>query len=89
MKGIVALSDDLDRPVVLHGVQTIFHPPVRLPAWPDPADRRTRLVVIAQDLPEAYVSDLFAAFAGAPRVDRPDRAALTDNPLAVAGHRFD
>ena len=30
MKGIVKLADDPDRPVVLHGVQHVFHPPVRL-----------------------------------------------------------
>src|SRR3546814_7635511 len=34
MKAIVALSDNPDRPLVLHGVQTIFHPPQRLPRWP-------------------------------------------------------
>ncbi len=88
MKAIVQLADNPDRPVVLHGVQQIFHPPVRLDHWPDPADRRTRLVLITQDLPEEFVSDLFAAFTGAPRVDRPDRAALEDNPLAVPGMKF-
>lgn len=88
MKAIVQLSDNPDRPVVLHGVQQIFHPPVRLEAWPDPADRRTRLVVITKDLPEEFVADLFGAFTGTPRIDRPDRAALEDNPLAVPGMKF-
>lgn len=88
MKAIVGLSDDPGRPVVLHGVQQVFHPPVRLPAWPDPADRRTRLVLITDDLPESFVRDLFDAFTGTPRIDRPDRAALEDNPLAVPGMRF-
>jgi G3E family GTPase len=93
MKAIVALSDDPERPVVLHGVQSIFHPPQRLQRWPDGGtrpdgtgvDRRTRMVLITQDLPEAFVADLFAAFTGEPRIDRPDRAALEDNPLAVPG----
>lgn len=88
MKAIVQLSDNPDRPLVLHGVQSVFHPPARLPQWPDPSDRRTRLVLITQDLPKAYVEDLFAAFTGTPRLDRPDRAALEDNPLAVPGMRF-
>lgn len=88
MKAIVQLSDNPDRPVVLHGVQQVFHPPIRLDRWPDPSDRRTRLVLITKDLPEEFVSDLFAAFTGAPRIDRPDRAALEDNPLAVPGMRF-
>jgi G3E family GTPase len=88
MKAIVSVSDRPERPLVLHGVQNIFHPPVRLPAWPDPDDRRTRMVVITKDLPEAFVKDLFDAFLGKPRIDRPDRAALNDNPLAVPGIRM-
>jgi G3E family GTPase len=88
MKAIVALSDNPERPLVLHGVQSIFHPPQRLARWPEGSDRRTRMVLITQDLPEAFVSDLFAAFTGEPRIDRPDRAALEDNPLAVPGLRM-
>lgn len=88
MKAIVALSDNPDRPLVLHGVQSVFHPPQRLPKWPDGSDRRTRMVLITQGLEEAFVSDLFAAFTGQPRIDRPDRAALEDNPLAVPGLRM-
>ena len=88
MKAIVALSDRPERPVVLHGVQNIFHAPVRLPAWPDPADRRTRMVLITKDLPEAFVKDLFDAFLGKPRIDTPDREALKNNPLAIPGMRL-
>ncbi|RWX74423.1 GTP-binding protein [Neorhizobium lilium] len=88
MKAIVALSDNPERPLVLHGVQSIFHPPQRLPHWPEGSDRRTRMVLITQGLPEAFVLDLFAAFTGQPRIDRPDRAALEDNPLAVPGLRM-
>ncbi|MBA5801155.1 MULTISPECIES: CobW family GTP-binding protein [Rhizobium] len=87
MKAIVSVSDRPDRPLVLHGVQSIFHPPVRLPAWPG-EDRRTRMVLITRDLPEAFVKDLFDAFLGKPRVDMPDRAALSDNPLAIPGMRI-
>ena len=87
MKAIVAVSDRPDRPLVLHGVQSIFHPPVRLAAWPG-EDRRTRMVLITKDLPEAFVRDLFDAFLGKPRIDMPDRAALSDNPLAIPGMRI-
>jgi G3E family GTPase len=87
MKAIVSVSDRPDRPLVLHGVQSIFHPPVRLPAWPG-EDRRTRMVLITRDLPEAFVKDLFDAFLGKPRIDMPDRAALSDNPLAIPGLRI-
>ncbi|PCK84449.1 GTP-binding protein [Rhizobium sophoriradicis] len=88
MKAIVSVSDRPERPLVLHGVQSIFHPPVRLAAWPDPNDRRTRMVLITRDLPEAFVKDLFDAFLGKPRIDMPDRAALSDNPLAIPGMRI-
>ncbi|CAN7378100.1 GTP-binding protein [Pararhizobium sp. LjRoot255] len=88
MKAIVAMSDNPERPLILHGVQTVFHPPQRMAAWPDPSDRRTRMVLITKDLPEAFVRDLFDAFTGKPRIDRPDRQALEDNPLAVPGLRM-
>ncbi|MGV2103290.1 CobW family GTP-binding protein [Rhizobium sp. 21-4511-3d] len=88
MKAIVAVSDRPDKPLVLHGVQNIFHPPVRLPAWPDASDRRTRMVLITKDLPEDFVKTLFDAFLGKPRIDTPDRAALHDNPLAIPGMKI-
>jgi G3E family GTPase len=81
VKGIIGLSDDPNRPLVIHGVQHIFHPPVQLDAWPD-ADRRTRIVFIAQNLQPAFVEGLYAAFSGEVRMDAPDAAALVDNPLA-------
>lgn len=87
MKAVVNLADNPERPLVLHGVQTIFHPPERLPRWPEGSDRKTRMVLITQGLAEEFVTDLFAAFTGEPRIDRPDRAALEDNPLAVPGFR--
>lgn len=87
MKAIVMLSDDPSRPLVLHAAQSTLHPPARLEAWPG-EDRRTRLVLITKDLEEDFVRDLFDAFIGKPRVGGADRAALTDNPLAVPGMKF-
>jgi G3E family GTPase len=84
MKGIVHLVEDSERPLVLHAVQHVLHPPARLSAWPD-EDRRTRLVFITRDLDEGFVSRMFGAFTGTPSVDTPDRAAVEDNPLAIAG----
>jgi G3E family GTPase len=81
VKGIVALADDPARPVVIHGVQHVFHPPVRLPAWPD-ADHATRIVFILRDMEPAFVDGLWKAFVGVPAIDRPDAAALGRNPLA-------
>jgi G3E family GTPase len=84
LKGIVRLAEDPERPLVIHGVQHVMHPPVRLEAWPD-GDRRTRLVVITRDLEPQSISRLFDAFLGRAQPDEPDRAALVDNPLVPFG----
>jgi G3E family GTPase len=81
VKGLIGLDDDPNRPVLIHGVQHVFHPPTRLDAWPD-ADHRTRVVFILRDLEPSFVEGLWSAFSGEPRVDAPDRAAVMDNPLA-------
>jgi G3E family GTPase len=86
VKGIVQLAEMPDTPVVVHGVQHVFHPTAQLERWPDD-DHRTRLVFITRDLPEATVRELFDAFMGRVAPDRPDRAALTDNPLVPFGGR--
>jgi G3E family GTPase len=64
VKAIVALADRPEQPVVLHGVQHLFHPPVLLPAWPSP-DRRTRIVLITRDLPREVIEKSLAAFEAA------------------------
>ena len=84
VKGIVKLAEMPDTPVVVHGVQHVFHPPARLERWPDD-DHRSRIVFITRDLPERTVRELFEAFLGKPAADRPDLAALTDNPLVPFG----
>ncbi|WP_306149190.1 MULTISPECIES: GTP-binding protein [unclassified Roseibium] len=84
VKGVVQLAEDPDRPVVIHGVQHVFHPPATLDAWPD-EDRRTRMVFITKDLPEGFVRKMFEAFSGALRPDTPDSDAMLNNPLAVSG----
>ena len=61
MKGIVKVSDDPKRPIVLHGVQHVFHPPVRLSSWSD-GDERTRLVFIVKDIEKPMIEGLFRAF---------------------------
>ena len=54
-KGIIHVAD-LDEPVVIHGVQHIFHPPVMLKDWPS-EDRRSRIVFITRDIDEATLRD--------------------------------
>jgi G3E family GTPase len=84
LKGVVKLAEMPETPVVVHGVQHVFHPTVRLERWPDD-DHRTRLVFITRDIEERTIRDLFDAFLGAAAPDRPDRAALTGNPLVPFG----
>ena len=45
------------RPVIVQGVQHLFHPPVELDRWPS-ADRDTRLVLITRDLDPQLVDRL-------------------------------
>jgi len=84
LKGIVKIAEMPERPVVIHGVQHVFHPPAQLDAWPDD-DHRTRMVFIVRDIAPKTISGLFDAFLGAAQVDRPDRAAIVDNPLVPFG----
>jgi G3E family GTPase len=84
LKGIVKLAETPASPVVIHGVQHVFHPAARLPHWPD-GDERTRIVLITRDLDPEAVKQLFDAFLGAAALDRGDRTALLDNPLVPFG----
>ena len=61
MKAIVKVTERPESPVVLHGVQHVFHPPTRLAAWPD-GDERTRLVFIVRDIEQGLIEGLFRAF---------------------------
>jgi G3E family GTPase len=70
MKGIVHVQGE-ETPIAVHGVQHLFHPPARLPKWPD-ADRRSKFVFIVRDIPRAEIEDSLARF----QTDAAKRAAL-------------
>jgi G3E family GTPase len=61
-KGIVNVRGQ-DGPVVIHGVQHIFHPPAVLDAWPS-SDRRTRIVFITKDIDLEVLQGTFRMFQG-------------------------
>ena len=84
LKGIVKLAETPDRPIVIHAVQHVFHPFSQLARWPDD-DHRTRIVFITREIPERTIREMFEAFLNRAAPDRPDRAALTDNPLVPFG----
>jgi G3E family GTPase len=79
MKGIVLVSDDPTRPLAIHGVQHVLHPPVRLASWPD-AKPETRLVFIVKNIEKAAIEGLFKAF-----TDQIEGAgaAFTDKTLSL------
>jgi G3E family GTPase len=74
LKGVVKVAETPESPLVIHGIQHIFHPPVRLPRWPD-HDQRTRIVLITRDLDPTAVKRLFDAFLGA---GAPDAALASE-----------
>ncbi|MFN7087944.1 MAG: CobW family GTP-binding protein, partial [Burkholderiales bacterium] len=66
VKGLVNVEGHAG-PLVVQGVQHLFHPPVELQSWPS-ADRHTRIVFITRNIPRETVTGLFAAItAVAPR----------------------
>jgi G3E family GTPase len=86
-KAIVALSNRPDQPVVLHGVQHLFHPPVLLPQWPS-EDRRTRMVFITRDLPQEAIEAALTVFEKS--IDEPPnpRRPPANRRRAGAGESF-
>ena len=59
IKGILNVKET-DKPIVLHGVQHMFHPPVELERWPS-EDRRSRIVFITRDLDRETVQGMLQA----------------------------
>ncbi len=60
IKGILNIPES-ELPIVVHGVQHMFHPPLRLDAWPS-EDRRSKIVFITRDVGRAVIEDLFNGF---------------------------
>jgi G3E family GTPase len=59
VKGLINIEGEAG-PMVVQGVQHLFHPPVALPQWPG-ADRSSRLVFITRGIPREVVASLFHA----------------------------
>ena len=74
-KGLLALADDPDRPMLVQAVQHTLHPARRLAAWPD-GDHRSRFVVIGRQLDPGAIRALWIAVTGGPAIDTPDAAGL-------------
>jgi len=59
VKGLLDIEGE-PGPVVVQGVQHLFHPPVTLDAWPSD-DHRSRLVFITRNIPRAMIENLVGA----------------------------
>ncbi|MBT3332247.1 MAG: GTP-binding protein [Rhodospirillaceae bacterium] len=59
IKGMLNVAES-ETPVVVHGVQHMFHPPVQLDAWPDD-DHRSRIVFITRGLGRDVVENMLNA----------------------------
>lgn len=59
IKGMLNVAES-EMPIVVHGVQHMFHPPVQLDAWPDD-DHRSRIVFITRDLGRDVVENMLTA----------------------------
>lgn len=65
-KAIVHVAEQPDAPIVVHGVQHVFHPPITLQGWPS-ADRRSRLVFIVRGIPRQVIENTLCKFAAVGR----------------------
>ncbi len=61
VKGIINVMEHPTRPVVIHGVQHIFHPPIQLEEWPS-EDHRTRIVFITRDIEQDTIEQTLRVF---------------------------
>ena len=76
VKGIVNLAEQPEQPLVFHGVQHLYQPPVWLPAWPS-ADRRTRIVFITRGVDAEAMDESLRVFERRRR-QRPPAASSPD-----------
>jgi G3E family GTPase len=63
----VIWADGFDTPFVIHGVQHIIDPPIRLARWTG-EDRKSRVVIIGRDLPRDLLLESLEVLKTRPRV---------------------
>lgn len=61
VKGIINLAEKPEKPVIIHGVQHVFHDPVWLDEWPS-EDHRTKIVFITRNIPKQTIETFFRAW---------------------------
>ena len=83
VKGLIAISADVDRPVLIHVVQHTVHSCRRLDQWPS-EDRRTRLVVICRDIDPHAVRKMFDVLSESKRSKPPVALVLIAAAFVIA-----
>jgi len=74
VKGIFSVQGRR-KPLAVHAVQSLFHPPTELEDWPDD-DRSSRVVFITKDLSREYVEEVLAVI-----LSRAQAASPASHPL--------
>ncbi len=81
IKGIINVVD-LEGPVVIHGVQHVFHPAVTLREWPS-GDRRSQIVFITRNIDESLLHDTLRKF-NAASVQSPSPLPVDSRDRSIA-----
>ena len=79
IKGIINVAE-LDRPMVIHGVQHVMHPPVVLDEWPN-EDHRSRIVFITRDIDESMLRETLEV------ITRPEAKQSGERPVEPVDDR--
>ena len=82
IKGILSVAGE-DRPVAIHGVQRLVHPPVHMSAWPD-ANRQSRLVFVLEGLDPEAIRESFSVFNSLSNSSIQTPTRVQGNPMALA-----
>ena len=69
VKGIVNVAES-ELPVIIQGVQHLFHPPVQLEAWPS-TDRQSQIVFITRNISRSAVIELLNVCLASSRLSQP------------------
>ena len=81
VKGIVNVVG-MEGPIVIHGVQHVFHPAVMLKQWPS-EDRRSRIIFITRDIQESALRETLKMLSDA-EVRQPELARRESGDSEVA-----
>jgi G3E family GTPase len=82
VKGLIH-ADNMEGPVVFHGVQHIVYPPIHLDQWPD-NDKRSRIVFIVRGISQEDIETSLLAFTLSAKTMRLDRGSLSRADVSIS-----